>query len=125
MRRSNAAAQTARGGEALSASESIRPVLLGACMGLFAVAYYFAARVGLRLRFEHFLVGVIWPANALLLAALVLTPRRRWWLVIIATALAHTAALGPVVPVWRLLWQIVGNTVFAAVTAEILAHITG
>jgi PAS domain S-box-containing protein len=61
----------------------------------------------------------------LLLAALVLTPRRRWWPVLIATALAHIAALGPVVPVWRLLWQIVGNIVFAAVTAEILARIAG
>src|SRR5215472_8438513 len=112
MRRSDAAAQTARGGEALTASESSRPVLLAAYLALFAVAYYVAALVGLRLRLQHFLVGIIWPANALLLAAFVLTPRRRWWFVLIATALAHTAALGPVVPVWRLVWQIVGNTVF-------------
>jgi len=125
MRRSNAAAQTARGGKAFPASELIRLVLLCTYLALFAVTYYFAALVGLQFRFQYFLVGIIWPANALLLAAFVLTPRRRWWLVLIATALAHTAALGPVVPVWRLVWQIVGNTVFAAVTAETLARIAG
>jgi signal transduction histidine kinase len=92
---------------------------------LFAVTYYFTARFGLRFRFQYFLVGIIWPANAVLLAALALTPRRRWWLVLTATALAHTAALGPVVPVWRLLWQIAGNTVFTAVTAESLRRIVG
>jgi PAS domain S-box-containing protein len=119
-----AAVQTARGGNAVAASRS-RPALLGAYLALFAVTYYVAALLGLRFRFQYFLVGIIWPANALLLAALVLTPKRRWWLVLIATALAHSAALGPVVPVWRLLWQIAGNAVFAAVTAEILGHIAG
>jgi PAS domain S-box-containing protein len=103
----------------------MRPVLLGAYVALFAMSYYFAVLLGLRFRFQYFLVGIIWPANALLLAAFVLTPRRRWWLVLIATTLAHAAALGPVVPVWRMVWQFVGNTAFAAVTAEILRRIAG
>src|SRR5215469_18314848 len=122
---SDSAVQTARGGRALTALKSSNQVRLGAYLALLAVTYYFAARLGLRFRFQYFLVGIIWPANALLLAALVLTPRRRWWLVLTATAFAHAAALGLVVPVWRLLWQIGGNAAFTTVTAEALGRIAG
>jgi PAS domain S-box-containing protein len=94
-------------------------------MALFAVTYYFAARLGFEFRFQGSQVGIIWPANALLLAALMLTSRRRWWIVLLASAVAHTVSLGPVVPVWRLLWQIAGNAVFAAVTAETLGRSAG
>jgi len=98
---------------------------LGGQLALLAVSYYFAARLGFGFRFQGSQVGIIWPANALLLAALVLSPRRRWWLVLIATALAHTAALGLAMPLWRLVWQIAGNAVFAVVTAEALGRIAG
>jgi PAS domain S-box-containing protein len=97
----------------------------GAQLALLAVSYYFAASLGFGFRFQGSQVGIIWPANALLLAALVLTPRRRWWLLLIATALAHIAALWPAVPAWRLLWQIAGNVVFLGVTAEALRRIAG
>jgi PAS domain S-box-containing protein len=125
MRRSDASVLTANGGNAVTSLTLSRPAKFGAYLALFAASYYFAARLGLRFRFEYFLVGIIWPANALLLAALVLTPRRRWWLVLIATTVAHTAALAPVVPAWRLLWQIAGNAVFTVVTAETLGRIAG
>jgi PAS domain S-box-containing protein len=98
---------------------------LGAQLALWAVSYYFAARLGFGFRFQGSQVGIIWPPNALLLAALVLTPRRQWWFVFIATAVAHIAALWPAVLVWRLAWQIAGNAVFTAVTAEFLARIAG
>jgi PAS domain S-box-containing protein len=122
MRRSDAAVLTANG-KAVTSLTLQRPAKFGIYLALFAVAYYFATLLGLRFRFQYFLVGIIWPANALLLAGLVLTPRRRWWLVLIATALAHTVAVGPLVPVWRLLWQIGGNAVFTVVTAEALERI--
>jgi len=122
---SDSAVQTARGGHALTALKSSNQVRLGAYLALLAVTYYFAARLGVRFRFQYFQVGIIWPANALLLAALLLTPRRRWWLVLTATAFAHTAALGLVVPVWRLLWQVGGNAAFTTVTAEALRRIAG
>src|SRR5262249_47338778 len=124
-RRRDVAVPTARGGNAVPWLKSKRSALLGAHMALLAFAYYFAARLGFGFRFQGSQVGIIWPANAVLLAALVLTPRRRWWLVLITTALAHIAALGPAVPIWRLVWQIAGNTVFVVVTAEVLRRVPG
>jgi len=45
-------------------------------MVLLAVSYYLAARLGLGFRFQDSQIGVVWPANAVLLAALLLTPTR-------------------------------------------------
>jgi signal transduction histidine kinase len=94
--------------------------LFGSYLALFALSYYFAARLGLGLRFQHSQIGVIWPPNALLLAALVRTPRKHWWFILFAGALAHIAAFSPVVPVWRWCWQITSNSLFITVTAEAL-----
>src|SRR5262249_44396321 len=116
-RRRDVAVPTASGGNAVPWLKSKRSALLGAHMALLAFAYYFAARLGFGFRFQGSQVGIIWPANAVLLAALVLTPRRRWWLVLITTAVAHTASLGTAVPAWRLLWQIAGNAAFPAATS--------
>src|SRR5215467_12543089 len=116
--------RTASGG-AVSMLHLNGSALLGAHLTLLAVTYYFATRLGFGFRFQGSQVGIIWPANALFLAALVLAPRRRWWLVLIAASLAHVAALGPDVPVWRLLWQIAGNSVFVVATAETLRRIVG
>src|SRR5262245_7243855 len=86
---------------------------------LFAASYYLAVRLGLGFRFQNSQIGVVWPANALFLCALVLTPKSRWWIVLVAAALAHTAAVISAIPVWRMLWQIAGNTVFVVSTVEI------
>src|SRR5713101_9297428 len=64
---------------------------------LIAFSYYLAAQLGLRFRFHNSQIGVVWPANAIFLSALVLTPRTRWWLVLAATAVAHSAAMAPLV----------------------------
>jgi len=125
MRRKDVAVLTTGAGRSFPRLKTNSSALLAARLALFAVAYYFAARLGFEFRFQGSQVGIIWPANALLLAALLLTPRRRWWLVLIASAVAHTASLGAEVPAWRLLWQIAGNALFAAVTAEILRRIAG
>src|SRR5215831_8111363 len=125
MRRKDVAVLTTGAGRSFPRLKTNSSALLAARLALFAVSYYFAARLGFDFRFRGSQVGIIWPANALLLAALVLTPRRRWWLVLIVSALAHTAALGAVVPVWRVLWQIAGNTVFATAAAETLRRIAG
>jgi len=71
---------------------------------LLVASYYLAARLGLGFRFQNSQIGVVWPANAVMLSALVLTKRTQWWVVLMATALAHAAAVGATVPAWRLLW---------------------
>lgn len=96
--------------------------LWGWCIAL-AVSYYFAALLGFGFRFPNSQISIIWPPNAVLLSALILTPRNKWWAVLATTALAHAAALGQVVPGWRLIWQIAINSVFATATAELMRRI--
>src|SRR5262245_48822584 len=99
--------------------------VLGAYAVMLAVAYYLAARLGLGFRFQNSQIGVVWPASAVLLSALLLAPRSRWWLVIGAIVLAHAAAVGASIPLWRLAWQIAGNVVFTIATAEALRRLAG
>jgi signal transduction histidine kinase len=92
---------------------------------LLGVAYYLAARLGLRFHFRDSQIGVVWPVNAIFLAALLLAPRKRWWLVLATSAIAHAAALAADLPVWRLLWQIAGNSAYVIVTVEVLRRFAG
>jgi PAS domain S-box-containing protein len=57
------------------------------CLG-----YYIGAKLGLALTFQSHSVSVLWPPNALLLAALLLSPKREWWTLILAVLPAHFAA---------------------------------
>ena len=58
---------------------------------LVGLAYYIGAKVGFALTFQPHPVSVLWPPNAILLAALLLTPVRIWWLVLLAAFPAHLA----------------------------------
>ncbi len=98
---------------------------LGALALLAGGAYYLAARLGTDFRFLNSPIGVVWPANAVLLAALLLTARRHWWLMALAAGVAHAAAMGPTAEAWRWGWQIIVNTAFATVTAALLQQIAG
>ena len=60
------------------------------CLLVFA-GYYFGAKLGFALTFHPHPVSVLWPPNAILLAALLLTPVRVWWLVLLAAFPAHLA----------------------------------
>jgi signal transduction histidine kinase len=89
-------------------------------MMLLGTGYYLAAFVGIGFRFQHSSIGVVWPANALLLSALLLSPRKKWWMVLAVVALSHTLAMGDLVPGWRVAWQIVGNFTLTAAMVEVL-----
>ena len=92
----------------------------------FALAYYACARLGLALRFPGSSASAIWPANALLLAALVQTPPSRWWLFLLAAVPPHLAAHVPYgLPGWLLLIQILSNSVLASGTAFCLRATVG
>src|SRR5262245_14245688 len=92
---------------------------------VFALAYYLAVRLGLEFRFQNTQIGVVWLANALLLAALLLTPARRWPGILAVTALAHAVAMGNSIPAWRVLWQIVANTAFTTSMVAVLRRVAG
>src|SRR5437667_4249682 len=57
-----------------------------------ALAYYLGAKIGFALTFRPHPVSVLWPPNSILLAALLLTPIRIWWVLLLAAFPAHLAA---------------------------------
>ena len=59
---------------------------------LVGTAYYLGARLGLALTFEPHPISPLWPPNAILLAALLLTPPRSWGWLLLAAFPAHLAA---------------------------------
>jgi integral membrane sensor domain MASE1 len=68
---------------------------------LVGISYYVGTRIG----FAWTPIGqpnsTFWPANAILLAALFLTPRRTWWILLLAVLPTHMLAqLQAGVPVW-------------------------
>lgn len=76
-------------------SECARPVSsafdLAVPALLVAVGYYVGAKLGFALTFRPHSVSTLWPPNAILLAALLLTPARAWWRVLLAALPAHLA----------------------------------
>jgi len=62
-------------------------------------AYFLAAHLGRWLAFPFAPVSALWAPNAILLAALLLAPRRRWWRYLLAVLLFHFLAQLPVFPV--------------------------
>ncbi|HYH41051.1 MAG TPA: MASE1 domain-containing protein [Burkholderiales bacterium] len=95
-----------------------------ACVALIVgVAYYLGAKVGLALTFQPVPISVLWPPNAVLLAALVLAPRR-WWLLILLGALpAHFVAESQAgVPAAMVLCWFVSNVSEALIGAIVVRH---
>lgn len=58
---------------------------------LVALGYYFGAKLGFALTLRPTPISTMWPPNTILLAALVLTPTRWWWALILAVLPAHFA----------------------------------
>lgn len=56
---------------------------------LVFAGYYFGAKIGFALTFRPHPVAVMWPPNAIVLSALLLTPVRMWWVVFLAALPAH------------------------------------
>ncbi|HZN86864.1 MAG TPA: MASE1 domain-containing protein [Burkholderiales bacterium] len=80
-------------GEEVRALKSIRfdPGVLRAAL-LVGVGYYVAARLGFAFTLQPHPISTLWPPNALLMAALLLTPARAWWVLLSAALPAHLAA---------------------------------
>ena len=83
------APQPARAGRAMSEilNSYSRQTLLA--VAAVAVAYGVTARVGQVLAFPGAPVSAVWVPNAILLAALLLSPRRDWWLYLAAVLPMH------------------------------------
>ena len=68
----------------------LAPLLYTALL-VFA-GYFFGAELGLALTFGANPISFLWPPNAILFAALLLTATTRWWTVLVAACAAHLLA---------------------------------
>jgi C4-dicarboxylate-specific signal transduction histidine kinase len=82
-----------------------------------ALAYALAAKLGAWLAFPSAPVSALWAPNAILLAALVLAPRERWWAYLLAVLPFHVLAQLPDTPFAQMAIQFAGNAGEAAVGA--------
>src|SRR5579871_770923 len=95
---------------------------LGAILvsGLTGLGYYLSAKFGFALTFGPHAISVLWMPNSILLAVLVLTPMRAWWLPLLATLCAHLAVeLQNGVPLNLVLCWFVSNSFEAVIGATL------
>ena len=70
----------------LSLVRALPPFALAA---LTAIIYYVASQIGFLMTPAGSPISTFWPPNAILLAVLILTPLRLWWLLVLAILPAH------------------------------------
>src|SRR5437773_1954359 len=105
-----------------AASEWRLPVI-GLCV--FA-GYYLGAKIGFALTFQPYPVSVLWPPNSILVAALLLTPPRIWWFILLAAFPAHCAAqIQSHVPPLMILCWFVSNSSEAVISAGLTRYLVG
>ena len=97
---------------------SVFPVLRALAV---SIAYFLGAELGFVLTPQPMPVSTLWPPNALLLGALLLSPTRRWPLLIAAVFPAHVLSeLNSGVPPGMMLGWYVSNCAEALIGATIL-----
>src|SRR5215472_17464333 len=102
-----------------------RPVrqwaLLLAKSFVVSLLYYVLAAASLKLRLSTSTLALVWPSLALLVATLVISPRRQWWIYLVAIIPTHILALYPYhVGFWWMTYQLVYNAALAVPCAAIL-----
>ncbi len=65
------------------------PRRMAAAAGILAAGYYLGAHLGFFLRLPPTTPSILWPPNAILTAALLISPPRRWWICILAVFPVH------------------------------------
>src|SRR5262245_9165451 len=99
--------------------------LLATGLWVFA-GYYLGCKIGFALTFKPHPVSVLWPPNSVLVAALLMTPLRRWWVVLLAALPAHLAAqLQSHVPPLMILSWFVSNCCEAVIGAGLMRYLVG
>lgn len=59
---------------------------------LVAIGYYVTAKIGFAFALQPGSVSTLWMPNSILLAGLLLVPRRYWWIILAASCPAHFAS---------------------------------
>ena len=109
-----------------TAASSVNRILpFGRAALLVAISYYVGTRIGFAWTPAGQPNSTFWPANAILLAALLLTPRKAWWMLFLAVLPAHMfAQLQSGVPVGTALSWFVTNGSEAIIGAYCITRFT-
>ena len=96
-------------------------------IGLWVFAgYYLGSKIGFALTFKPHPISVLWPPNSILVAALLLTPPRVWWFVLLAAFPAHWAAqLQSHIPPLMILCWFVSNSCEAVIGVGLMRYFVG
>ena len=100
-------------------------------LGVFLVSagYYAGGIVGILLGFPPSGIAAIWPSTAILLAALLLTPARHWWVYLLAVVPTHLHLVAnfqrPEVPLVVMLCQVASNAIHAVLGALAVRFVVG
>ncbi len=87
-------------------------------------AYFIAAEVGAALAFPSAPVSVLWAPNAILMAALMLTPREHWWMYLAGVLPFHLFAQLGDFPITRVMIQYIANAGLATLGALAVAAVS-
>src|SRR6476660_6115737 len=96
-------------------------------IGLWVFAgYYLGCKIGFALTLQPHPVSVLWPPNSVLVAALLLTRPRNWWVVLLAAFPAHLAAqLQSHVPPLMIFCWFLSNSCEALIGAGLMRYLVG
>ena len=110
----------------VSPAQSVRRNLRVAGPALaVAIGYYAGTRIGFLMTPSGQPNSTFWPANAILLAAFLLAPRRIWWALLLAVLPAHLLAqMQTGVPVWTALGWFISNSAEALFGAFCITRFT-
>ncbi|HKU60910.1 MAG TPA: MASE1 domain-containing protein, partial [Gemmatimonadales bacterium] len=93
---------------------------------LAGVAYLFAAELGMTLTMRPQPISTLWPPNAILFGLLLLTPQRRWWVVLLGAFPAHLLVeLWSGIPVPMILCWFLSNSSEALIGATLVRAMGG
>src|SRR5262245_54059419 len=93
-------------------------ILLAQPVILVCLGYYFGAWIAKALRFPDSHLALLWPPTAILLAALLLVPARKWWIYLLAVIPVHVfVQIQDGVPGWGIVSQLIGNFSQASLAA--------
>jgi signal transduction histidine kinase len=100
----------------------LRPALVALSL---SVAYFIGAKIGFALTFQPHPVSTLWPPNSILFAALLLTPVRWWWFVLLAVFPAHLLVqVNADIPRPMMLCWYISNCTEGLIGASVLRYFT-
>jgi integral membrane sensor domain MASE1 len=103
-----------------SSTGFLRPIAVAL---LVAISYYAGSQIGFLLTPVHHPLATFWPPNAILLAALLLTPVRQWWIILLAVLPAHLIVqLNAGIPLTGSFGWFIGNSGEALIGAACIRH---